>query len=181
VKERTVSSNESSVSNDMTVIGRGTTIKGEVDFENGARILGVFEGKIRSQGEVQIGDTADCRAEIDAQRVVVEGTLQGDIVAHDRLRITKTAHLTGDIRAPKLVVEEGASFVGNVRVGDAAMQAPATRAGTPASASRPAMPSTPPADQVDFKPPWREHAEINAASTKKDPGLMTRVAETGAA
>lgn len=162
-KERNVASNEPGVNTEMTVIGRETTIRGEIDFEQSARILGHFEGKIRSRGEVQIGETAQCRAEVDAIAVVVEGTLEGNINAHDRLRIGKTAHLTGDICAPKLQVDEGATFVGHCRVGDAAAEGSPSRP-TPSSASRPATPSPARAEPaaIDFKPPWRERAEVEA-------------------
>lgn len=148
---------------DMTVIGRGTTIRGEVDFEHGARILGVFEGKIRSQGEVQIGDTADCRAEIDAACVVIEGKIEGNITARERLRLSETAHLSGDICATKLLVDEGASFVGHCRVGDAAdMAAPAASKAKAPAISAPTITTKVSADQIDFKPPWREKDEVKA-------------------
>lgn len=166
-KEHSVASNESGVNNEMTVIGRETTIRGEIDFEQSARIMGHFEGKIRSRGEVQIGETAQCRAEVDAVAVVVEGTLEGNINAHDRLRIGKTAHLTGDICAPKLQVDEGATFVGHCRVGDAAAEGIQARS-VPTAASRPpTAPATQPAPRtepaaIDFKPPWRERAEADA-------------------
>lgn len=171
-----MSLNETGANGDLTVIGRGTTIRGEVDFEHGARILGTFEGKIRSRGEVQIGDTADCRAEIDAERVTIEGAMQGNIIARDRLRLTKTAHLNGDIRATKLLVEEGASYVGQCRVGDAALEGGPARAAT-----QQAMPAAPlravPSEAVDFKPPWRDQPELNVTIAKKDSPLPSRMSE----
>ncbi len=157
--------------NSITVIGQGTTIKGEVDFDNGARILGVFEGAIRSKGEVQIGDTAKCKADVDAESVVIEGTIAGNINARDRLCLRETAHFTGDITAAKLHVDEGASFVGHCRVGENTAQNKTTHsikaaASTTAPASVTTEPKiTTPADQdeVDFKPPWKEKAESGAA------------------
>lgn len=170
-----MSLNETGANGDLTVIGRGTTIRGEVDFEHGARILGTFEGKIRSRGEVQIGDTADCRAEIDAERVTIEGAMQGNIIARDRLRLTKTARLNGDIRATKLLVEEGASYVGQCRVGDAALENGAARA--PAQQPAPVPLRAAPAEAVDFKPPWRDQPELNVTIAKKDSPLVTRMNE----
>lgn len=155
----------------ITVIGQGTTIKGEVDFDNGARILGVFEGAIRSKGEVQIGDTAKCKADVDAESVVIEGTIAGNVNARDRLCLRETAHFTGDITAAKLHVDEGASFVGHCCVGENAQQNNSTHSikptpATTAAASvttEPKITSTVDQDEVDFKPPWKEKAESGAA------------------
>lgn len=104
---------------EMTVIGRDTTIKGEMSFESGARILGTFEGKITSAGEVQIGSGANCNAAVEAQRVLVDGNINGDISASELLTLNADAKVVGDIVANKLVVMEGATFVGNCRVGPA--------------------------------------------------------------
>jgi cytoskeletal protein CcmA (bactofilin family) len=101
----------------MTVIGRDTRIKGEMYFEGGARILGTFEGKINAAGEVQVGRGANCRATIEAERVVIDGNVEGDIVASDLLTLNADAHVEGDITAAKLVVIEGATFSGQCRVG----------------------------------------------------------------
>lgn len=104
---------------EMTVIGRDTTIKGEMSFESGARILGTFEGKITSAGEVQIGTGANCNAAVEAQRVLVDGNINGDIKANELLTLNADAKVVGDIVACKLVVMEGATFNGNCRVGPA--------------------------------------------------------------
>lgn len=102
---------------EMTVIGRDTKIKGEMSFESGARILGTFEGKISSAGEVQIGAGAHCNAAIEAERVTVDGNVSGDITAREVLTLNAEAKVEGDIVAHKLVVIEGATYLGNCRVG----------------------------------------------------------------
>jgi cytoskeletal protein CcmA (bactofilin family) len=143
---------DNGLNSEMTVIGCGTTIRGEVDFDQGARILGVFEGKIRSKGEVHIAETADCSAEIDAENITIDGKTTGNVIARNRLRLSEHARLTGDICAKTLLVEEGASFTGHCSVGDSAA---AGRTGsnttTQPGTSKTAEVST----RVDFKPPWR--------------------------
>jgi len=106
--------------NDMTVIGRDTRIKGEMFFESGAQILGTFEGKISSSGEVQIGAGATCQASIEAERVTVDGNIEGNIQANELLTLNADAHVQGDICAGKLIVAEGATFIGHCRVGTGA-------------------------------------------------------------
>lgn len=114
---------------EMTVIGRGTTIKGEMAFEGGARVLGTFEGRIQAGGELQVASGATCRAELEAARIVVEGNVEGDITATDRLTLSAGAVVSGDIRAGTLVVTEGARFTGHVSVGPEALKAQAVPAG----------------------------------------------------
>jgi cytoskeletal protein CcmA (bactofilin family) len=123
----------------MTVIGRDTKIKGEMQFEGGARILGTFEGKITAAGEVQIGAGANCNAAVEAERVIVDGNINGDITASEVLTLNAEAKVEGDIVATKLVVIEGATFIGNCRVGPA--KGAARTAPARANASTPAVPS----------------------------------------
>jgi cytoskeletal protein CcmA (bactofilin family) len=107
---------------EMTVIGPDTKIKGEMYFEKSARILGSFEGKIIAQGEVQIGVGALCNAAVEAERVIVDGRVNGPIIARDRLTLTSNAQVQGDLTAGTLVVAEGASFVGHCHVGPHAQE-----------------------------------------------------------
>ncbi len=100
-----------------TVIGPDTHIKGEMVFDSTARILGTFEGKIIAKGEVQIGDGAACKASVEGVNVIVDGLVEGDVLARERVQLNQKARIIGDVVANTLVVAEGASFVGNVRVG----------------------------------------------------------------
>lgn len=113
-----------------TVIGPDTHIKGEMIFDSTARILGTFEGRIVAKGEVQIGEGAACKASIEGSNVIVDGVVEGDITAGDRVQLNTRARVIGDVAATTLVVAEGASFVGHCRVGgDAgAAAAPQTKA-----------------------------------------------------
>ncbi len=126
-----------------TVIAADTKIKGEMSFENTARLLGQFEGKINAKGELQIADGAACRAAVEAGKVMVDGLVEGNISARERVELTGRAKMKGDLVAAKLVVAEGAAFVGHVTVGpDAAKAAPHLAAGAPSvSEPKPDQPS----------------------------------------
>ena len=100
-----------------TVIGPDTHIKGEMIFDSTARILGTFEGRVTAKGEVQIGEGATCKAAIEGQTVVVDGLVEGDVLARERVQLNAKARVIGDVVANTLVVAEGASFIGNVKVG----------------------------------------------------------------
>lgn len=132
----------------MTVIGADTQIKGELTFDTTARILGKVEGRISSKGELQIGDSAACKAALDAGKIIVDGTVEGNITARERVTLNSKARVIGDIVAGTLVVVEGASFSGHCRVGPDAGKAQTQQAATqPAAANtdpraqRPAAPT----------------------------------------
>jgi len=155
---------------EMTVIGPDTKIKGEMFFEKSARILGSFEGKIAAHGEVQIGAGAQCNAAVEAERIIVDGNVNGPIIARDRLTLTANAQVQGDLTAGTLVVAEGASFVGQCNVGPHAQemvkdmdQPRAARDTQPQTHTRPATQSeAKPA--IDITPPWaRDNANSGAA------------------
>ena len=100
-----------------TVIGPGTKIKGDMSFEGSARILGDFEGKITSPGEVLVGESATCRAAIDGAVVIVDGVIEGNVTARRRLQLNPGARITGDVTAASMTVVEGAVLVGMCRIG----------------------------------------------------------------
>jgi cytoskeletal protein CcmA (bactofilin family) len=109
-----------------TVIGPGSHIKGDMAFDNAATILGTFEGTMSSKTELRIGEGGVCRANLDAPVVVIEGDVEGDIVAREVLQLNARARVTGDIAAAAMVVVQGASFVGHCRVGPEAVGGPET-------------------------------------------------------
>lgn len=105
-----------------TVIGPDTHIKGEMVFESTARILGTFEGRVIAKGEIQIGEGAACKAAVEGSVIIVDGLIEGDVQARDRVQLNAKARVIGDITATTLVVSEGASFTGNCRVGPDAIK-----------------------------------------------------------
>ena len=106
-----------------TIIGTGARIVGEVSFDGPAKILGAVEGSITTKGELQIGAGASCKANIDAQRLAVDGSITGNVTARDSLELAANAKIEGDLITAKLVVTEGATFVGYCRVGPDAAKA----------------------------------------------------------
>lgn len=172
--------NENGLNTEMTVIGCGTTIRGEVDFDQGARILGVFEGKIRSKGEVHIAESAQCNAEIDALDITIDGQTTGNVVARNRLRLSENARLTGDITAKTLLVEEGASFTGHCCVGETATK----NVGSSASSHAPVTSSPKTSEvttRVDFKPPWKASEDTDSATRQSLADANKAAATSGAA
>ena len=95
------------------VIGSKTTFKGEITGDEEILIEGRVEGQIRISRDLRVGPTGVVKASIDAQSVVVSGEVIGDCSAVNRVEIQASGKLTGNIRAPKIVIAEGAMFKGN--------------------------------------------------------------------
>lgn len=150
---------------ELTVIGADTRIKGEMYFEKSARILGHFEGKITAQGEVQIGNGANCNAAVEAEQIIVDGSVQGPLFARDRLTLTKNAQVQGDLTAGTLVVSEGASFVGHCNVGPRAgdMTGQGNQQQTRNTAPLTNEPKPSITTQLDLTPPWAQEANSSVA------------------
>ena len=98
-------------------IDKGSFIRGDLSFEETFRIDGRFEGKIRSGGELILGDDADVNAEMEVGRLSVNGKLKGSVQAAERVELLAGARVLGDISTPVLRIEEGAHFEGSCQMG----------------------------------------------------------------
>jgi cytoskeletal protein CcmA (bactofilin family) len=88
-------------------------IKGEVLGEEDVVVEGTIEGIVKIGRDLRIAPGGVVRASVDAQSVVVSGELVGDCSAQNKIEIQATGRLTGNIKAPKIVIAEGAMFKGN--------------------------------------------------------------------
>ena len=82
-----------------------------------AKVMGKFEGSIASKGRVVISDGSTVRASISAKEVAVEGHIDGDVEAGDRIELKPTGSVAGDITAARMTMAEGASINGHCRIG----------------------------------------------------------------
>ena len=101
----------------ITYFGPNIALDGTVSGSEPVVIEGTLRGKIHLQGDLQIGTKARVEASVHARNVTVEGKVTGDISADDRLELVMTATVDGNIKAPKIVVAEGAKFRGSVDMG----------------------------------------------------------------
>ncbi len=125
---------------DTTVVGSDSHFKGDLTFEKTARINGKFDGKITGKGELQVAQNAQCKADVDAAGVQVDGLVEGNLNAKDIVKLNGSGVVRGDITAAKMVMTEGASFHGMCAVGsDSGRPASAAPSGQP-SQSQPGQP-----------------------------------------
>jgi cytoskeletal protein CcmA (bactofilin family) len=91
-------------------------IKGNLKFTGELTFAGKLDGEIQSEGALNLGEEAIVRGNINVNTVVVRGKITGNASAKEKIEIKSKAELFGDIRASKLIIEEGATFVGKCDV-----------------------------------------------------------------
>lgn len=96
-----------------TIIGSNSKIEGVLTASESTRIDGALEGKIISESSVIIGENGTVRGDITAAEILVAGIVYGNLVAKERIEMTSTGRVLGDIITKTLVIDEGASFKGN--------------------------------------------------------------------
>lgn len=113
----------------LTTIGPETTIRGELALAGPCRILGCFEGAIRGATEIHIAAGGRCAAALEADRIVIDGTHTGDIIARESLHLGPSARVQGNVVAASFAGAEGAVFAGSVGIGSAARNQAAVQSG----------------------------------------------------
>jgi cytoskeletal protein CcmA (bactofilin family) len=100
---------------EMTLISKSVAIKGEVSCNEDLYIDGQVEGTIDPKGyRLTIGPNGRVKANITARAVVVQGRLEGNIQASDRVDLKQSATVVGDIVTQRISIEEGVTFKGSV-------------------------------------------------------------------
>ena len=98
------------------VLSSDVEIKGSIKFQKELLIDGKVEGEIHSDGVLTIGENADIRGEIKTKSITVFGKVQGNITVGERCELKSRCTLQGDLKAARLVIEEGATFIGKSEV-----------------------------------------------------------------
>ncbi len=101
----------------MANLASDTNVKGTIKFSEAMKIDGHFEGElITHNGEFIVGKTGTVKASIKVRSAVIEGRVDGEIIASDRVELKQKSHIIGDLQTKKLVVEEGVVLVGKCNV-----------------------------------------------------------------
>lgn len=99
-----------------TVIGPNISIEGDISGSDALTVLGQVRGRIQVKDGVVIAASARIEADIDSSTVEVSGSVQGNISASDRVELKSGGKLVGDVRAPRILIADGASFKGNINM-----------------------------------------------------------------
>ena len=107
----------------VTSIDATTRLSGKLDCKETIRIDGRLKGELRCAKSVIIGEEGNLQATVEADEVIVSGTVKGDIAAKRKITLLRTARVTGDLATPGIVIEEGAKLEGRIVIGADEVQA----------------------------------------------------------
>lgn len=102
----------------ITVLSEGCTGNGELKEKGDVRVDGYWEGTINVEGTLTIGKSGRVKAEVHANNMEIGGTIEGNVVVVNVLKVNGTANISGDITVPKgkLNMDEGAHFNGKIQM-----------------------------------------------------------------
>jgi len=105
------------LSADLAQIGKSVVIKGELSGSEDLYVDGQVEGSIALKNHsLNVGPNGSVKATVDAKAIVVQGKLEGNVQASDRVELRKSAVVTGDIATQRISIEEGAYLKGKVDI-----------------------------------------------------------------
>jgi cytoskeletal protein CcmA (bactofilin family) len=99
-----------------TTIGEKSAFQGRFMVQGNLRIDGTFEGKTLLVDQLQIGEKAKVKTNINATSVVVEGLVIGNVTANRRILLLSTARVLGDLKTPELIIQDGVVLEGRCTI-----------------------------------------------------------------
>jgi cytoskeletal protein CcmA (bactofilin family) len=98
-------------------VGSGTLVTGEANFKAMMRVDGHLSGRVNSSsGTLIVGANGKVDANIEVAVAIIHGTINGDIIATQRLELGRAAKVNGNIQTPSLIIEQGAVFEGTCKM-----------------------------------------------------------------
>lgn len=99
-----------------STIGEGSVFEGKFYISGSLKIDGKFEGEIKTDEELVVGEKGRVKTDIFAKSVVIAGTVIGNITAENEVRLLETAKVLGDITAPSISIQRGVVSHGKVTI-----------------------------------------------------------------
>jgi cytoskeletal protein CcmA (bactofilin family) len=96
----------------VNMIGKGTSIKGDIRSDGDFRVDGVLHGSIQSNGKIVVGISGSIEGDITCQNADFSGQVKATIRVKELLSLKATSKVTGDVYTNKLAIEPGAKFSG---------------------------------------------------------------------
>ena len=105
-------------------LGPGSQFEGKLIFDEIVRMDGTFRGEVSSKDVLIVGDTANVEGEVNVGTFILSGRFKGNVKAETRVELRAPAQVEGNIETPKLVVEEGVIFNGQLSMPGGSKAAP---------------------------------------------------------
>jgi len=96
------------------VIAQGCRFDGSVSGSGDIQVEGELAGEVASTGNLLVAENGTVRATVHARTVVVAGSVEGDVSADEKIELKPSANLRGNITAPRIMIQDGATFEGQV-------------------------------------------------------------------
>jgi len=103
-------------SSTKNILAGDVEITGTLKFDNELIFDGKLDGEIVSEGVLTLGKNASVKGEIKTKAVTVHGTVNGNITVSERCELKASSQLNGDLKAMRIIIEEGATFIGKSEV-----------------------------------------------------------------
>lgn len=126
----------SSTTTELNFIGRGTIIDGNVKTESSIRIDGTIKGKLICKNTVTVGDGGRIEGDVQAVNAIIGGHIKGKIIVNEKLVLESKSSLVGELKAKKLIIDEGSVFEGTSDMGVSQTAPVKTTPATPAGTSQ---------------------------------------------
>ncbi len=101
-----------------TVIGESMLIQGNLQGDEDLHVLGRVDGSIELQRTLVVAESGIVKAEVTVKNAIISGVVVGNVHASEAVELTREGRMVGDINAPRVIIVDGASFRGNVDMGD---------------------------------------------------------------
>lgn len=98
------------------ILSSDVEIEGSIKFQKELLIDGKVKGNINSEGVLTVGENANIDGEVKTKSIIVFGKVIGNITVSERCELKSKCTLQGDLKAARLVIEEGATFIGKSEV-----------------------------------------------------------------
>jgi len=98
------------------ILGRQITVRGNLVGEEDLVVEGRLEGAVSLSGHLIVAEPGVVEADLEVDSIEVHGEVIGDIIASRSIAIEKTARVNGNVRAPRVIISDGASFRGKVEM-----------------------------------------------------------------
>ena len=100
--------------NANTIIGSSIVIDGEISGEEDLVIQGTVKGKVALKESLYVENSGTVEADIQVSAVEISGQVTGNVVASDKVELKSDGRMVGDIKAPRVLIADGATFKGNI-------------------------------------------------------------------
>jgi cytoskeletal protein CcmA (bactofilin family) len=97
-----------------TVIGKGIVIDGEISGDEPIVVEGSVKGRIALESTVVVASGGVVEADVESDDIEISGQVTGNVSARDRAEIKSEGRMVGDIRAPRILIADGAGFKGHI-------------------------------------------------------------------